>query len=82
MTKETEEETMMVGETIKDIRPMTKAEIENEGWEPDNEKPMVIVLSNNIKLYPSQDYEGNGGGALFGTTSKGETFTVFVEGGG
>jgi hypothetical protein len=66
------------GMTITELRPMTPAEIEAEGWEVryGNGTPLVMVLSNGIRLYPSQDYEGNGGGVLFGIDQEGETFAL------
>jgi hypothetical protein len=56
----------MIGNKILQIRPMTKAELQAEGWNHSNEVPSVIVLENGLKLYPSRDTEGNGGGCLFG----------------
>ena len=55
--------------SIVDIRPMTKTELKNEGWEdtPACYVPNVIVLYDGTKLYASQDDEGNGPGRLFGT---------------
>lgn len=52
---------------IKDIRPMTAAELEENGWDDPGmgAKPMVIVLSDGTLLYPSCDSEGNAPGVLF-----------------
>ena len=66
----------MIGSTIIDIRPMTKAEMDKEGWQK-RETPMVLVLSSGTILYPSQDIEGNDAGALFGMTSDGISFGVY-----
>jgi hypothetical protein len=30
----------------------------------------------NSKIFPSRDYEGNGGGALFGVDTQKNTFTI------
>ena len=60
------------------LREMTPAEIEAEGWEVGygNGTPIVMVLSNGVKLYPSQDYEGNGGGVWFGIDTEGESIAL------
>jgi len=57
----------IIGKKVIEVRPMTKAELQAEGWNHSNEIPSVIVLENGVKLYPSQDSEGNGGGCLFGS---------------
>ena len=44
---------------------MTKKEAENEAWDLSHDGCRVLVLDDGIKLYASQDYEGNGPGALF-----------------
>ena len=58
----------LVGQKIVHIRPLNKREIEHEGWDAEHhsDKAMCIILDNGVHLYPSMDYEGNGGGALFG----------------
>tara|TARA_B100000579_G_scaffold438049_1_gene471438 strand:- start:17030 stop:17284 length:255 start_codon:yes stop_codon:yes gene_type:complete len=57
----------IVGQSIVDIRPMTEAELNEEGWDPaPYQVVMVIELENGVKLYPSSDGEGNNGGVLFG----------------
>jgi hypothetical protein len=66
----------IVGSTVVDIRPMTQAEMDKEGWRK-NEIPMVLVLSSGTILYPSMDTEGNDAGALFGLTSDGISFGVY-----
>ena len=66
----------MIGSKIIDIRPMTKAEMDKEGWQK-RETPMVLVLSSGTILYPSMDTEGNDAGALFGMTSDGISFGVY-----
>jgi fumarylacetoacetate (FAA) hydrolase family protein len=79
MSKTYEAETIddsMIGATIVDIRPMTREEMNKEGWRK-NEIPMVLVLSTGTILYPSQDTEGNDAGALFGVTSDGISFGVY-----
>ena len=66
----------IIGSTVVDIRPMTREEMNSEGWQK-NEIPMVLVLSSGTLLYPSQDTEGNDAGALFGVTSDGISFGVY-----
>ena len=53
------------GAKIVKIRQMTEDEANLEGWSLDRNGCRVLVLSNGITLYASQDYEGNGPGALF-----------------
>lgn len=67
-----------VGLTIVAVRPMTAAEARVEGWRlsPHHGPPMVLVLSEGFLIYPSQDDEGNGPGALFGTDVEGQTLRV------
>ena len=57
------------------IREMTKKEADVEGWDLRHNGCRVLVLDNGIKLYASQDYEGNGPGALF-FTDKGKCYAV------
>ena len=57
---------------IVNLRPMTKAEMNNEDW--DGPVPVVVVLDNGTKLYASRDDEGNGPGALFGVNKAGNSF--------
>lgn len=54
------------GKTIENVRPMTAEEARLEGWGDSPHQAMVIELDDGSKLYPSQDPEGNGPGALFG----------------
>ena len=56
------------GATIERARVMTAEEMEENHWDTDRWiPPIVLELSNGVTLYPSQDTEGNGPGALFGT---------------
>lgn len=66
----------VIGHAIIGIRAMTKKELEAEGWDEDNihGAPTVLVLSNGTKLFASQDEEGNGPGALFGTDNAGSFY--------
>ena len=79
MSKTYEAETVddsIVGSTVIDIRPMTKEEMNTEGWRK-NEIPMVLVLSSGTILYPSQDTEGNDAGALFGVLADSTAFGLY-----
>ncbi len=55
----------MIGAKIKKVRHMNETELSNEGWELD-EEVIAIELDNQAVIYASRDYEGNGGGAIFG----------------
>lgn len=59
----------IVGCTIKQVRRMTKEELDHEGW-GGRPSPMVLVLDNDTLLFASRDDEGNGPGTLFGSTDK------------
>ena len=63
----------IIGQTVKEIRPMTPKEIDNEGWSTGS---TAVVLSNGVVLYASCDEEGNGHGEIFGRTEKGKTFSI------
>ena len=63
------------GAKIVSIREMTKKEAEIEGWDLRHDGCRVLLLDNGIKLYASQDYEGNGPGALF-FTDKGKCYAI------
>ena len=63
------------GAKIVKIRDMTNKEADSEGWDLSHNGCRVLVLDNGIKLYASQDYEGNGPGALF-FTEKGKHYAI------
>ena len=69
--------TDLVGRTIREVRRMTRTELNAEGWDagPDD-CPVALVLDDGTKLFPSCDPEGNGPGALFGVDSHGESFVI------
>ncbi len=64
------------GSKIVKIREMTKKEAENEYWDLSHDGCRVLELDNGIKLYASQDYEGNGPGALFFVTKDKKAYAV------
>lgn len=64
------------GKKIKSVRPMTAKEFKREGWERTFQSATVIEFDDGTLLYPAADDEGNGPGALFGVTKKGDPFRV------
>lgn len=70
----------ILNQKIKEVRPMTKAEIAFEGWEDSPYLPATcIILENGIMLYASRDEEGNDVGALFGREGKNCFLIAHVE---
>lgn len=63
----------IIGHKVVQIRKMTQAEQDKEGW---NSSTIVIVLSNGVRLYASSDEEGNDAGAMFGRGKLGNTFIL------
>ena len=63
-------EAELVGKKIVKVRQMIKIEMEQECWQGKN---MCLELDDGTIIYPSQDEEGNGPGALFGCDKKGQT---------
>ena len=59
------------GARIIKIREMTRKEADKEGWDLGRDGCRALELSNGTVLYASQDYEGNGPGALFFYTKEG-----------
>ena len=53
---------VLVGRKIVAARYMSSKEAEDMGW---YSRPVVFELDDGTLLYPSQDDEGNNGGALF-----------------
>lgn len=54
----------LVGQKIVSIGYLSKEECEEIGWD---ETCLYITLENGVSLFPSQDDEGNGPGAVFTT---------------
>ena len=73
---------MIEGSKITKVRSMTDAEYKREYWDNEPHSPVyVIELDNGCQIFASRDYEGNGGGALFGHNSKtNKGFVLAVEG--
>jgi len=68
----------LVGRKIKGVRWLTDKEAEQMGW---YSRPIVIHLDDGSMIFPSQDDEGNDGGALFGQGPDGKDLTFPVNGG-
>jgi hypothetical protein len=68
------------GRRIVKVRPMSRDEAAREGWLFGRHGAApVLELDDGTVLYPSRDDEGNGPGALFGRTAKGESLTVVTR---
>ena len=70
----------MIGRKIKNIRLLTDKELKDNFWNDSGERSAVIELDDGTILYASQDYEGNGPGAIFGINKNGkDMFVVYPE---
>tara|TARA_E500000318_G_scaffold14854_4_gene14814 strand:- start:22245 stop:22514 length:270 start_codon:yes stop_codon:yes gene_type:complete len=80
-TNNDEFEDLVIGQTITNFRPISEAEIIDEEWDRFNNCWMcsVMELSNGMRIYPSQDSEGNGPGCLYGITAEGKRIYVIAE---
>lgn len=63
---------MIEGRTITEVRRMTKAELDEQGWDDPWGRSVVLVLDDGTRLFPSIDDEGNGPGTLFGADAEGD----------
>ncbi len=72
---------MIEGSKITKVRSMTDGEYKREYWDNEPHSPVyVLELDNGCQIFASCDYEGNGGGALFGHDSKTDKgFTIAVD---
>ena len=71
----------VIGRRIVGARLLTEEEIKKEYWEMSmgrNETVTALVLDDGSIIYASQDFEGNGPGALFGMDSNGEGFAISI----
>jgi hypothetical protein len=57
----------LVGKTIKSVRYMTDAEMEDFMW---YRKPVIIDFTDGSWIIPQSDDEGNNGGALYTSDEK------------
>lgn len=60
------------GRTIAKVRPMTKDELDANGWDDRWDGVVVLELDDGTRLFPSRDPEGNGPGAMFGSDDEGD----------
>ncbi len=60
----------LIGRKIVDVINLNKQIIEDEGWENTPYPCIGLLLDDGNIIYPSQDSEGNGPGALFGKNIK------------
>jgi hypothetical protein len=63
------------GKVVESVRYLSKAEQEAMDW---YNRPIVIQFTDGTIIFPSQDDEGNDGGALFGQSPKGKELTFPV----
>lgn len=64
------------GQEIVEVRKMYNSEMIEEGWNTGGSNPVVLILENGVKIFPSQDYEGNGPGCMFGNGEAGTKIRV------
>jgi hypothetical protein len=64
-----------LGKKIVAVRYLTDKEQESLGWD---QSAVVLQLDDGTLIFPSQDDEGNGAGALFGQTKDGKEITCPV----
>ena len=65
------------GLTITGVRYLTGRECTDAGWDiGPYDAAVAITLSDGSMIFGSQDYEGNGPGALFGKMCTGEQFIL------
>lgn len=62
-----------VGRRIVEVRPMTPEELKDVGWDWGGAYVPIVILDDGSILYPSTDPEGNGPGAIFFVTGKGDS---------
>lgn len=67
----------IIGRKIVDVIALSKDIVEAEGWEDSPYSCIGLLLDDGNIIYPSQDEEGNGPGALFGKNVK-EDISVFI----
>jgi hypothetical protein len=65
----------LIGKEIKNIRNLTREELDAEGWDEES-LVTAIILEDDTAIYASQDEEGNGPGELFGSDSDSGLFIV------
>ena len=80
-TNNHEQDDLIIGQTIVNFHPIDQDEVIDEDWDRFNSCWMcsVMELSNGMRIYPSQDSEGNGLGCLYGITAEGKRIYVIAE---
>jgi hypothetical protein len=68
-------EKSLLGRTIVAIRYLNDTEADGLGW---SASPIVLLLDDGAMIYPAQDDEGNGPGALIGQTKTGKELLIPV----
>jgi len=68
----------IIGRKIVDVINLSKDIIEAEGWEDTPYTCIGLLLDDGNIIYPSQDEEGNGPGALFGKDVKNNVSIFFL----
>ena len=64
------------GLTLVAVRPISKTELEVEGWEEWGRKAVCLEFHDGTIIYASGDEEGNKPGALFGKQGE-EAFALY-----
>ncbi len=67
--------TRLVGARLVGVRTLSARELAREGW-PADDHALALVFDNGLIVYASRDDEGNGPGALFGATARGQGFRI------
>ena len=66
----------VIGRKIVDVISLNKKVIEKEGWDNSPYNSVCLVLDDGSIIYPSQDEEGNGPGAIFLYGKDKETYFI------
>lgn len=69
----------IIGKTITSVRPMTREEMEEYGWEDCRFPPAIIILNDGSKLLPSKDEERLDPGVFFIEDSSGTAFELVTD---
>ena len=64
---ENEARELLVGRTIRNVHYMAAADVAAQCWD---RAALMIELEDGTRIWPSQDEEGNGPGALFTSSDK------------
>jgi len=64
----------LIGKSITRVRKMSREEMDREDWgHARKSETVVLELDDGTTIFPSRDSEGNGPGALFGSTADEKT---------